>query len=131
MVAENLHQLQQTGCPAHRVTLEEALAVDAVRRADQRAWPALDMTDHPFADRLEIAGEIEFCHGFAVTRVRPHYLVGMGDDHAHHLGGFALSWRRPRLNRLAGFGRRLCDRFGEFGHGRLFRLHLPGGLVLA
>jgi len=92
--------------------------------------PALDMTDHPFADRLEIAGEIEFCHGFAVIRVRPHYLVGMemitpitSADLLSPCVGRALTGL-PDL-------RRLCDRFGEFGHGRLFRLHLPGGLVLA
>ncbi len=89
------------------------------------------MTDHPFADRLEIAGEIEFCHGFAVTGIRPHHLVGMGDDHAHHLGGFALRLPQPRLARLAGFGCGLCDRLGDLGHGRLFRLYLIGRLVLA
>ena len=77
VVAENLHQLQKVRGAFHGVALKEALAVDAVRRADQRAWPSLDMTDRPFADRLEIAREIEFGHRLAVTRVRPHHLVGM------------------------------------------------------
>src|ERR1700676_3349011 len=77
VVAENLDQFQQIGCPAHGMALEEVLALDAVRRADQRAWPSLDVSDHPFANRLEIAGEIEFCDGFAVASVRPHLFLGM------------------------------------------------------
>ena len=76
---------------------KNCLTVDAVGRADDRARPALEMADHPVADRLEIAREIELGDGLAVAGVRPQRLVGLGDDDAHHLGG--LFGRRLRASR--------------------------------
>ena len=60
------------------------------------------MADHPFADRFEIAREIELGHRFAVAAVRPQRLVGLRNHDAHDLGASCLSARpRPCRDRAA------------------------------
>ena len=127
-IAGHLGQFQEIGGALHSVTLKEFLTLDAIRRADNGTRPAFQMADHPAPHRFEIAGEIELGYAFAVTAVRPQLLVGLGDNHAHHFGGFALRLSGPRLT---GFGRGLAGGFGDFGDGRIFRPYLVGRLVLA
>ena len=76
-IAGDFHQLQQLRGARHRMALEEFLAADAIGRADDGAGPALQMADHPAADRLEITREIELGHALAVAAVRPQLLVGL------------------------------------------------------
>ena len=70
-VTGNLDQLQELRSPGHAVALEKLLALDAVGRAHDRAWPALDVTDHPVSDGFEIAREIKFGDAFAIAAVGP------------------------------------------------------------
>jgi hypothetical protein len=56
------------------MTLKEALATDAVRRADDGAGAALEVLDHPWPDCLEIVGEVEFRVGIGL---RPQWFVGL------------------------------------------------------
>ena len=59
----------------HGVALEELLlAVDAVGHADDRARPALDVADHPGADRFVVARQIELGDRLAVAGVGPQRL---------------------------------------------------------
>ena len=68
LVAEHRHQFQQVGGSRHGMALEELLAADPVRRADDRARPALDMLDQPRTDRFVIAGQILLGDRLAVVR---------------------------------------------------------------
>ena len=63
------------------------LARDAVRRADDGAWPSLDMRHHPAADRLEIARKIELgdCCG-AFLCAGHNSLSGCEEGDRHHHG---------------------------------------------
>src|SRR6266481_2724981 len=61
----------------HGVALKEPFAADPIRRANDGARPALQVANHPAADRLEISGEIELCHAIAVTDIGPQLLVGL------------------------------------------------------
>src|SRR5215470_13931322 len=54
------HQADQVGHAAHRMPLEEALGIDAVRRADDRARPPFEMVDHPRTDLFEITRQVDF-----------------------------------------------------------------------
>src|SRR5262245_910182 len=57
----------------HLMSLEETLRFDSVRGADDRTWASLEVLDHPWPHRLQVAGEIAF--GIALWR-RPKRLVG-------------------------------------------------------
>ena len=91
-VAAYFHQLQQVRRPRHRMPLEETLALDAVGRPQDRTRPPFEVRDHPLADGLEVAREIELGHAPRVARVRPQRLVGIRDADAEH----ALARRQPR-----------------------------------
>src|SRR6266446_8900518 len=75
-VARDLHEPQQFRLARHGVALKEGLALDAVRRAHNGAWPSLEMADDPSADRFEVAREIELRYCVAVAAVGPQRLVG-------------------------------------------------------
>src|SRR4026209_2384627 len=96
VVAGDPRQRQQVRSSFHGVTLEKALPVDAVRRANDRAGASLDVPHQPLADALEVAGEIELGDGLAVGGVRPQRLVGLGDRYAHHDVGFVARSRTTR-----------------------------------
>jgi hypothetical protein len=57
------------------VTLEKLLPLDAIRRAYQRARTAGKMWQHPVADLLVVAGEIELGNRLAVARIGPERFV--------------------------------------------------------
>ena len=61
--------------PGHRVALEELLAVDSVRRAHERAGPAAQMRQQPFANGFVIAREIELGDGRTLRAFGPQHLV--------------------------------------------------------
>ena len=67
---------------AHGVALEESLAADTIRAADQGAGSTLDVRQHPLADRREIVGEFALGDGTAIARIRPDHFVGVGDRHS-------------------------------------------------
>ena len=101
------------------MALKERFTLDAVRRAHHRARTALEVDDHPFADRFEISRKIELGDGLAVAAVGPQRLVGFRDGDAHHLGGF-----------VADDFADLITGFATSGHGRPLRLDLLRRLVL-
>ena len=71
-VAPDLDLGDQRRLALAAVPLEEVLlAVDAVRHADHRAGPALDMVDHPRADGFIVLRQIELGDGRAVLGVGP------------------------------------------------------------
>ena len=74
-VALDLRQREQVRHALHCMALEEPLAVDAVRRADDRAGAA-QMLDHPRPDLLQIARKIELGDSYVFGR-RPQRLVGL------------------------------------------------------
>src|SRR5690349_14506193 len=83
------------------MALKEFFAVDAVGRADDRARTALEVADHPFADRLEILRKIELGDALAVAGIGPQLLVGLRDHYAHDLGCLARRRLRTRRRCLA------------------------------
>ena len=58
-VAFDLHEADQVRHAQHGMALEEPLRIDPVGRADDGAWPALQMLDHPRANLFEVAREID------------------------------------------------------------------------
>ncbi len=126
MVAEHLDLGDQRRGALADVPLEELLvAVDAVRRADDRARAPLDVRHHPGADVLQVAGEVELGDRRPVAAVGPERLVriGQGDAHDDRGIGFLHGRRLRRSGRLR--KRDLAGRRGRFGH------DLVRGLVLA
>src|SRR3954452_1322752 len=114
------------------MALEEAFALDAVGRADQRAWPALEVNDHPFADGFEVAREIQLGDGIAIAVVRPELLVRLGNDDSHHFGtaaGLGRSCASLRLRTRLGLP--LRRGLGKLGIDRCLSLDLLRRLVLA
>ena len=67
-IAFDFRDGEQVRHAAHLMALEEPLAIDAVRRADDGAGTALEMLDHPRADLLQILREVELG---VVVRCRP------------------------------------------------------------
>ena len=93
LVAKHRHQFQQVGRPRHGMTLEELLAADPVRCADDRAGSSLDMLDQPRADRFVIAGKILLGDRPAVVGIRPERLVRVRNQHAHDIDLAAAAGR--------------------------------------
>ena len=113
------------------MALKELFAIDSIRRADDRAGAAFDVFNQPVADLFHVLREIELGHRLAVAAVRPHRLVRLGDDNAHHSRCPAC---RGRF-RCGCFGFRLAGRFRGrlcyLGFHRLIRRHFAGRFVLA
>src|SRR3954447_12944305 len=76
-VPPHRYEFEEVGSSRHGMALKKSFAADPVRRAHQRARSALQVADHPCADRLEIAGKVELGHGSAVTTIRPKLLIGL------------------------------------------------------
>ena len=57
---ETVTLLDQVRSAFHLMTLNEALAADAVRRPYYRAGTALEMLHHPSAAALEVCREVQF-----------------------------------------------------------------------
>ena len=84
LVALHLDEGEQIRNAGHRVALKELLAVDSVRSAHQRTWPAPQMRQQPVADSFVVPGEVELRGGTARSCLRPHHLVRAGERHSHH-----------------------------------------------
>ena len=103
-VAADFHLGEKGGLPLAGMALEKALlAFDAVGRAHQRAGPALDVRQHPAADRFVIARQFQLGDGLAFVGIvgagiGPQRLVGMRDGKVHHhragLGLGSLGFRQ-------------------------------------
>src|SRR5579883_2408586 len=125
VVPGDFHQPEEARRPRHRMPLEKTLRVDAIRRANYRAWSPFQMLDHPGTDLLEVAREVYFRVRLELAVRGPQRLVGIGDDDAEHdvIGG-SHSWgSRPRVPGCKGF--QLLRSKYRLG------MHLLGGLVLA
>lgn len=116
LVAEHLDQFEQVRRSRHRVSLEELLTTDAVRRPDDGAWPSLDMVDQPWTNGLMIVREILLGDRLTVICIGPERLVRAGDHHAHN---FCLGVLAACRSRRLWPGRRWrfsfpwrCRRFG-------------------
>src|ERR1700704_4378275 len=115
------------------MTLEETLASDPIRSADNRAGTPSNVLDHPGADPLEILSEVEF-GDCALAFIRPKLLVGAAQGHSHdHCS------RRSRgmllndgLSPLAGYDLHVSAGLGrvrEVPFGAIFRGQLPDHLT--
>ena len=95
-------------------------AADPVRACgpSSRAGPSR-WRQHPRADRLEIARQVQLGHRPAVAGVRPQRLVGRGDRHAHDRAGALAGAARAR---------RAAPRLRPQHIGRLFRLSRGAGI---
>ena len=120
------------------MALEKLPVGKAVRRADNRARPSLDMVHHPGADRFVIAGEICLRHRLAVAGVRPERLVGVRDQNADDIflatfaEGLGLSFWSGKCPRPVDLTSRrtLLSRVGDAMSGVLGSVH-GVGCVLA
>src|SRR5437868_14851536 len=112
------------------MALKETFAVDSIGPADERTRPPLEMADHPFADLLEVTGQIKFGEALAVTGLGPKLLVGLRNNDAHHHGGFCIALR-PRRGCLARPGGGVSGGFSDFRHSRRISSHLAGRIDLA
>ena len=58
-VALNFGDGDEVRHAAHLMALKEPLAIYSVRRANDGAWAAFEMLDHPRTDLFQILGEVE------------------------------------------------------------------------
>jgi len=70
-ITKDFHELQKIGGAGHRMALKELLTTNAVRRTNDRAWPALDVADKPGAYQFMIARKILLGDGFTIPGMRP------------------------------------------------------------
>jgi hypothetical protein len=71
VVARDFDEIEQAGHAWHGVALEEPLATNAIRSANDGARAALEVWQHPIADGRKVFGEVLFGHRFAVTAIWP------------------------------------------------------------
>jgi len=114
------------------MTLEETLANDPIRSANDGAGTPSNVLDHPGADPLEILSEVEF-GDCALAFIRPKLLVGAAQGHSHdhcrRSRGMLLNDERSPL---AGYDLHVSARLGrvrEVPFGAIFRGQLPDHLT--
>ena len=84
--ARNFGQREHARRSRHRMALKKMLAVDAVGRANNRAWPPLQMRDHPASDGFVIARQLQFGDGLAIAGVGPENFLRLLDRHTRNDG---------------------------------------------
>ena len=124
-IAFDRGELDQIGNAGHGVTLEELLAVDAVRRADDGAGPPLEMLDHPGTDLFEIGGQISLGDGASPFSAGQSALSGL--EMVTPMTTVAPALARS-LALGTGRGRRQLSVLGRDG---MLGSHFLGGLVFA
>jgi hypothetical protein len=82
-VAGDGHEIKQIRCAQHGMALKELRTGKPAGRANDRTRAPLNMAKYPGSDFLVIMGEIKFGDRFAVARIGPKDLSGIGNQDAH------------------------------------------------